>query len=129
MNKSDDRMNLEALDPASTDPGFWVRFHGRVMDRAKNELTRRRMAGEWSVAEVVFQWRKPLIPLTLLAASLAGVFVMSHEEPGPVSAPTPIALEEALVQDLPGDPIPIVLATTGELDEADFLTAAGGFLP
>jgi hypothetical protein len=127
MNELDDRVNLESLDPASKDAGFWIRFHGRVMDRARDELARRRRAQELSVAEVVFQWRKPLVPLALLAASMAGVFVLGHEEPRP--APTPVALEEALLEGLPGDPIPTVLATTGELDEAAFLTAAGGFRP
>jgi len=80
-----------------------------------------------SFPEVVFRWRKPLVPLTLLAATLAGIFVLGHEEPGP--ALSPIALEEALIQDLNGEPIPEILGRTAELDETAFLTAAGGFRP
>ena len=125
MNDSDDRARLEPLDPGSEDPGFWIRFHGRVMAHARNELARRQMAGEWSITEVVFQWRKTLVPVTLLAATLAGIFVLGHEEPElPLS---PIALEEALMEDLAGDPIPTVLGREAQLDEVAFLTGVGGF--
>jgi len=123
MSDLDDRLQLEPLDPGSGDPGYWLRFHGLVMARAGDELARRRLAGEWTIAEVVFQWRKTLVPAALLAATLAGIFVLGHEEPGPTLSP--IALEEALVEGLPGDPIPTVLGRTAELDEVAFLTAAG----
>jgi hypothetical protein len=127
MNEKDDRLSLEPLDPGSVDPGFWLRFHRSVMARASEELARRRMTPELSIPEVVFQWRKPLVPLALLAATLAGIFVLGHEEPGPVLSP--VALEEALVDGLEGDPIPTVLATTAELDETAFLASRGGYLP
>lgn len=127
MNEKNDRLNLEPLDPGSVDPGFWIRFHRSVMSRTSGELARRRMTQELSIPEVVFQWRKPLVPLALLAATLAGVFVLGHEEPGPVLSP--VALEEALVDGLAGDPIPTVLARTAELDETAFRTSGGGFLP
>ena len=125
MNELDDRLPLDPLDPGSHDPGFWLRFHGRVMAQAMDELARRRMAGEWSIAEVVFQWRKTLVPVTLLAATLAGIFVLGHEEPGP--SVSLIALEDVLVEDLAGDPIPTVLQREVELDEVAFLTGTGGF--
>ncbi|MBT8397814.1 MAG: hypothetical protein HKO65_12025 [Gemmatimonadetes bacterium] len=127
MNESMERVNLDPLDPGSKDPGFWLRFHGRVLAQAEAELARRRMAQDWSLSEVVFQWRKPLVPLTLLAATLAGIFVMANEEPGPLLSP--VALEEALVLDVVGEPIPTVLGSAAELDETEFLTAAGGFRP
>lgn len=125
MKNFDDRVDLKALDPASLDPGFWTRFHGRVMTHAREELARRRMAGEQTVAEVVFRWRRVLVPSALLAATLAGIFVIVHEEPRP--GLTPLALEEALVEDLDGSPIPAVLGTVAELDEVAFLRTAGGF--
>jgi hypothetical protein len=127
MNDMDDQLNLKPLDPGSTDPGFWMRFHGSVMAGAKDELARRRMTQELSIPEVVFQWRKPLVPLTLLAATLAGIFVLGHEEPG--AGYSPVALEEALLEGVEGDLIPTVLGRTAELDETAFLTAGGGFLP
>ena len=125
MNDLDDRARLEPLDPGSKDPGYWIRFHGRVMAQARGELARRQMAGEWSLTEVVFQWRKTLVPVTLLAATLAGIFVLGHEEPE--SFLSPIALEEALMEDLAGDPIPTILGREAQLDEVAFLTGAGGF--
>lgn len=125
MNEVDERLDLSPLDPESRDPGFWLRFHGRVLEQSSEELARRRMVGGLSVADVVFQWRKPLVPVTLLAASLAGIFVYGHEEPSP--ALSPVALEEALIEDLAGDPIPTVLDRVVELDEGIFLASAGGF--
>ena len=127
MSTLDDRVPLESLDPGHGDPGYWIRFHGRVMSRARDELARRRMAGEWSIAEVVFQWRKTLVPLTLLAAALAGIFVFASQEP--IRQFSPVALEDALIQGLSGDPIPTVLERTAELDEVAFLSPAGGFRP
>jgi len=125
MSDLDDRLQLSPLDPGSNDPGFWIRYHGHVMAQARSELARRRMAGEWSIPEVVFRWRRTLVPLTLLAATMAGIFVLSFEEP---EAPLlPIALEEALLEGLPGDPISAVLVRTAELDEFALLTGSGGF--
>ena len=123
MSDLNDRLQLESLDPGSADPGYWLRFHGRVMAQARDELARRRLAGEWTVAEVVFHWRKTLVPVTLLAATMAGIFAMGHEEPAPTLSP--IALEEALMEGLEGDPIPTVLGREAELDEVAFLTGAG----
>ena len=59
---------------------------------------------------MVFQWRKTLVPLTLLAATLAGIFVVGHEEPA--ERFSPVALEEVLLEGLDGDPIPTVLGGT-----------------
>ena len=125
MNDVDERLDLSPLDPADRDPGFWLRFHSRVLEQNSDELARRRMVGGLSVADVVFQWRKPLVPLTLLAASLAGIFVYGHEEPS--LSLSPVALEEALIEDLAGDPIPTVLERVVELDEGMFLASTGGF--
>ncbi len=125
MNDLDDRVELKSLDPGSEDPGFWLRFHGRAMAQARGELARRQMSGDWSISEVVFQWRKTLVPMALLAATMAGIFVAGHEESAPVLSP--IALEEALVWGFEGDPIPTVLGRTAELDEVAFLTGSGGF--
>lgn len=125
MSQFDDRVRLDPLDPGTDDPGYWIRFHGRVMARAHDELARRRMAGEWSISEVVFQWRKALVPLALVAATLAGISVLGYEDPTPPFSP--IALEDALIDGLAGDPIPTVLGRTAELDEVAFLSPAGGF--
>lgn len=125
MNEVDDRLNLKPLDPGSGDPGFWLRFHSEALAQAREELARRRMVGDWSVAETVFQWRKALVPMTLLAAALAGVFVLGNEEP--VSPLSPVALEDALVENLQGDPIPTVLGRVEEMGDMVFMASAGGF--
>ena len=127
MKDTNQRLNLDPLDPASQDPGFWVRFHGEVLARARGELARRRAVSHWSVPEVVFRWRRTLVPLTLLAAALAGIVLLGQEDAG--NGPAPVALEDALVEGLPGDPIPAVLQRSTELDEVAFLTEAGGFIP
>jgi hypothetical protein len=95
------------------------------MAQARAELARRQTAGEWGIAEVMFQWRRTIVPLTLLAAALAGIFGLGYEDPTPDLFP--VALEEALIDGLSGDPIPTVLGRTAELDEVAFLTGAGGF--
>ena len=125
MKETEERIELDALDPGYRDPGYWVRTHERIMSRARGELARRQMAGDWTVADVVFQWRKTLVPLTLLAATLAGIFVLSHEEPAdPYS---PMALEEVLLDGVEGDPIPTVLERGAELETVAFLAGSEGF--
>ena len=124
MTDLGERIPLDSLDPEKVDPGFWVRFHARVMKMAESELTRRRMAGEVSVAEVVFAWRKTLVPMTLLAAALAGLLLI---QPKTEEAPTPVALEEALTGGLDGDPIPVVLATEADMVEVASLASWEGF--
>jgi hypothetical protein len=125
MKDMDDRVPLEPLDPGTLDPGFWVRFHSRVMDQAQMELARRRLNGDLTVADTLVAWRKALVPTAVLAASLAGFFLMRHEEP---QAPLgPIAVEEALIEDLDGEPIPTFLGREPQLEEVAFLSSMGGF--
>ena len=125
MNKLESPVPLEALDPGKSDSGFWVRFHSRVMVSAREELARRRMAIEPTIAEVVFGWRRALVPMTLLAAALAGILLVGQEEA--IIPLPPLALEDALMQDLPVDPIPTVLGRDMDLDEMAFLNAVERF--
>ncbi|MFC1575928.1 hypothetical protein ACFL5A_04735 [Gemmatimonadota bacterium] len=125
MKDLEHRVPLEPLDPGSSDSGFWVRFHATVMDRARLELARRQVNGDLSIAEVVFAWRRALVPIALLAAALAGVLLISQEEP--LSPLPPVALEEVLMQDLSAEAMPAVLGSQAELDETAFLAMAGRF--
>ena len=125
MNDLNERVPLDSLDPGVSDPGFWVRFHARVMDQARGELARRQVAGDPGIAEVVFAWRKTLVPISLLAAALAGIFLLSHRDMPNASALPPLAVEEALTEDLSVEPIPTVLGREAELDEVAFLSMAG----
>ena len=125
MKEIEERIDLDALDPGSRDPGYWIRAHERVMSGARAELARRKLAGDWTVTGVVFQWRKTLVPLALLAATLAGIFVLGNEEPtDPFS---PMVLEEAILEGVEGDPIPTVLGRGTELETVAFLAGSGGF--
>ncbi len=125
MDDLSDRIMLKQLDPGDRDPGFWVRFHARVMDGSRGELARRRMEGELSIAEVVFAWRRALVPTALLAAALAGILLLSQGPP-PVQSQS-VALEDALVEDIGWDPIPTVLARETELDEVAFVSTGERF--
>lgn len=125
MNDQKDRVPLDSLDPGVSDPGFWVRFHSRVMDESRGELARRQLAGDLGIAEVVFAWRKTLVPMSLMAAALAAMLLVSHHEPTTMAALPPLAVEEALVEDLTVDPIPTVLGREAELDEVAFLSFPG----
>lgn len=124
MRDVDSRIPLEPLDPESNDPGFWMRFHGRVMRLADAELARRRMAGELSVVEVVFAWRRALIPLAAMAAALAGILLVGADSEPVLS---PVALEEALTIDLDSESIPVVLSGEYAGVEAAVLALGEGY--
>ncbi len=123
MNDLEERAPLDPIDPGTRIDGFWIRFHAGVMDRAAPELARRRREVELGFAEVVFAWRRALVPLSLLAAALAGVLLLSPK--ASTDPPLPMVLEEALMLDLGSDPIPAVLAREAQLDEVAFLTMSG----
>ena len=124
MSEFDERVPLDALDPGSRDPGFWLRFHNRVMDRARAELSRRRMAAELSVADVVFAWRRALVPMALLAAAMAGILLMSHEPQEPVHL---VALEDVLTEGLNLLPTTAVLSGETTVQQALFAATEDGF--
>jgi hypothetical protein len=124
MTDLGERIPLEPLDPGFRDPGFWVRFHTRVMRLAEGELGRRRMTNEVSVVEVMFAWRKALVPMTLMAAALAGLLLVQED---PESSLSPVPVEEVLIGGLDGDPIPVVLAAETDLFESAILVSGEGF--
>ena len=124
MTDLGERIPLQPLDPGSDDPGFWVRFHTQVMRLAEGELARRRLTGELSVVEVMFAWRKALVPMTLMAAALAGLLLVQGDPEAPLS---PVPVEEVLIGGLDGDPIPVVLAAETDFFETAILASGEGF--
>lgn len=67
---------LESLDPASLDPNYWFRFHGRVMAGAESELSRRRMLANLTVVDVLASWSRTVVPTAMLAAAVAALMLM-----------------------------------------------------
>jgi len=124
MSDFEKRVPLGILDPGSRDPGFWLRFHSRVMGEAQSELARRKMADDLSVVDVLFAWRRALVPMALLAAALAGILIIGHEPQPPVQL---VALEEVLAEDLNLLPIHSVLSGEGGSQAALFAMAEEGF--
>lgn len=124
MKKMDEHFPIESFDPGSRDPGFWIRFHKRVMAEAQTELARRRMTGDLNVADVLFAWRKALVPATLLAAALAGILIVGHE---PVTPVRMVALEEILTEDLNLFDRSGVLPSEGAAQLGIFASAEGEF--
>lgn len=80
---------LSSLDPASVDPNYWFRFHGRVMAGAGTELARRRMMAGLTVGDVLASWSRTLVPTAMLAAAVAALMLIrtgSASLQGPVTA-------------------------------------------
>ena len=67
---------LRALDPGSTDRGYWPRFHRTVMGAARDELARRRMLADATVSDIVASWARTVVPTALLAAAVAALLLM-----------------------------------------------------
>lgn len=74
-DSQDERAPLGSLDPEVWDPGFWERFHRRVLARAAGELARRRSSAP-HIDDLLLSWSRAVVPAALLAASLGGVLVL-----------------------------------------------------
>jgi hypothetical protein len=124
MSDLEEHLSLEPLDPASGDPGFWLRFHSRVMGDAQAELARRRMTGDISVVDVVFAWRRALVPMALMAAAMAGILILGHQPPLEVQV---VALEEVFNQDFNVRPMTAVLSGDDGIQTGLLAGAEEGF--
>lgn len=99
---------LRALDPASGDPSYWLRFRSWVMESAGPELARRRLLADVTVGDVLQSWSRTLVPTALLAAAVAGLALLR----GPVAVESnPLLIEDLLVAELADDPIPAALSS------------------
>ncbi len=105
------RQWLSSLDPAESDPAYWLRFQQAVMRRASGELARRRAMADITVNDVVSGWARTVVPSALLAAAAAAIFLLQPLK-SPVVAGTAeqlLHVEEVLAEG-GGEPIPAVLA-------------------
>lgn len=112
---------LRLLDPASSDPNYWLRFQSRVLESAAPELARRRLRADLTVGQVLTAWSRALVPAAALAAALAGLIaIRGPETPGP--APMAVGVEELLVAGIEGETIPVALQS----DESAAVLAFAG---
>ena len=112
---------LRLVDPASSDPNYWLGFQSWVLKSAGPELVRRRLMADLSVGDVLTAWSRTLVPMALLAASLAGLFVM-RSATAPRPAPLALGVEELLVVGIDDETIPVAL----ENDESAAAVAFAG---
>lgn len=90
---------LRALDPATDDATYWLRFRAWVVESAAPELARRRLAAGVTVGDVLTAWARTLVPTALMAAALAGVLVV-RDAATPPALPTAMSVEELLTSGL-----------------------------
>lgn len=95
---------LSALDPASDDPNYWLRFHWWVMSNAARELARRRLEVRLTVGDVLEDWARALVPTAALVAVLAGLLLLRSE---PVRDWPPIGVEELLLNEVEARTAPV----------------------
>lgn len=95
---------LTVLDPATRDPGFWMRFQDRVMQGAGPELARRRLMADLTVGDVLAGWARALVPTAVLAAAVA-TLVLLKDAPA-----VPATVEDLLTAGIQTQTIPEALA-------------------
>ncbi len=125
MTRRYSRSPFEVLDPGSGDPGFWERFHRRVMASAGPELARRRLTQDLTVFDVLRSWGRAVVPVALMAATLAGILLVQGDS-ALQSAPM-MTVEEFLDASLGGDPMPGVLLSEDEPEMAATLASLERF--
>ncbi len=92
--------DLAVLDPGLDDPGYWSRFLSLVMERASDELSRRRLTAEVGVVDFLQSWSLTVIRAALIAAAIAGVLIL-RDRPA-----TTLGVEEALTMGLEDRTLP-----------------------
>jgi hypothetical protein len=97
---------FRALDPATHDPNYWLRFRGWVMSGAAAELARRRLIARLTVGDVLSSWARTLVPTAVLAAAVAAMLLVRASTVDQM----PIALEELLVTEIPVESQRVLLA-------------------
>ncbi len=98
---------LTAIDPASRDPNYWLRFRSWVMAAAAPELGRRRLMRELTVGDLLASWARGVVPAAMAAAVIAAL-VLSRPSVAPT--PTAVGVEELLIAGMEEEPIPATLS-------------------
>lgn len=93
---------LGALDPAATDPGFWVGLQRRITEAGRFELARRRRLADITVAGTVTSWARAVVPSAVVAAAAAAVILLVV--PAPPEGEVVVSVEELLSAGLEWEP-------------------------
>jgi hypothetical protein len=116
---------LSALDPERHDPGYWARFHARVMDAARPGLARRGRV-PLTVGDALLSWSRLALPLAATAAAVATLLLVRApriEDLGEVAG-----LEEFLHQAIDAEiALPSFLYDDTEVDRDMVLLAVEEF--
>lgn len=112
---------LVAWDPAAADPGYWLRFQGKVLALAAPELARRRLMADLTVGDVLAGWARALIPTAALAAGVALVVIVQPFQSRQELTST-TSVEELLVAGMGRETIPETLSRD---EPAAWVTFAG----
>jgi len=99
---------LSSVDPGHSDETYWPRFHRSVMGQALADLGRRRVIANLTVSQIMHSWARTVLPTAAVAAAVAAIVLLRPIET-PEVQPRLIAVEEALMEGVDGDPIPVVL--------------------
>jgi hypothetical protein len=97
---------LALIDPASSDPAYWLRFRARVLGGAARELARRRLLAQLTIGDVMRSWARTVVPTALATAIVAGLLLVRS---GALEPPLPIGVEELLVSEIEGETLPAML--------------------
>ena len=108
---------LEALDPASVDPNYWLRFRGWVMTDASGELARRRLMVELTVGDVLTSWARMVVPTAALAAALAGMLLVRSDS---IPNQYPVGVEELLVAEASREMVQLLFSSDDAPSAATF---------
>lgn len=101
---------LAALDPASADPDYWLRFRTWVVTEAAAELARRRMMVEVTIEDVLASWSRAVLPVAMAAAVAAIALIRSPSVDAPPVAVAAVGVEELLVIEVPEQTKPVLLS-------------------
>lgn len=97
---------LKALDPATGDPNYWMRFRSEVVEKAALQLARRRREAQLTIQDVMSSWSRTVMPTALFAAALAGIALI---RPGADVIEQP-AVAAPLAVELPQEVAPVLLS-------------------
>jgi hypothetical protein len=98
---------LRAVDPASRDPNYWLRFRSWVMTAAGPELARRRLMRELTVGDMLVSWARGVVPAAMAAAVIAALVLTRPVVP---PAPAAVGVEELLIAGMEDETIPTALS-------------------